>query len=599
MSLIIELQRRNVIRVAIAYLAGAWLLIQIADTLLPIYGFVDSAIRIVVGMLVIGFIPAVILAWVFELTPEGLKRESEIDRSRSITRAADKKLDRVIIVVLALALVYFTFDKLVLSESRIESARLKGRAEALVESYGDKSIAVLPFADMSAAGDQEYMSDGIAEELLNLLSKVPELRVISRSSAFSFKGKGVDIPTIASRLNVANILEGSVRKAGNTIRITAQLIDARSDSHVWSETYDRELIDIFAIQDEIAATVVGELKVALLGNAPTVAETDPVAYEAFLQARLFHEQPTLGNLQKARELYEAALAIDERYVRAWAWLAALQSDLAVVGAVTSEEARLLARDSIERALEIDPNDPMAVGIDGLTLVEHDRALAAGTKKLQQALELEPTNLMILRWTANALYSLGRFDAAATVMEYLFARDPLGYITRANLIQAYLNGGRFDDAIELGRTSLELFPDDEFFPVFRTISLLHSGDAQGAVETAMHIVPPAERLSILAVAYFELSQQAQFESALTELLDLARIDSAAATSVAYVYAQVDDIDAAFDWLERARESGVWELSPNDIFYSGLHDDARWDVLMERVGMSQAALDAIEFEVKLPN
>ncbi len=194
MSFFKELKRRNVIRVAVAYLAVSWLLIQIADTLLPIYGFGDAAVRIVVAILLVGFIPTVVFSWVFELTPEGLKRDSEVDRSQSITQTTGKKLDRAIIIVLGLALAYFAFDKLVLSESRIESAREEGRTKGLVESYGDKSIAVLPFVDMSAAANQEYMSDGIAEELLNLLAKVQGLRVISRTSAFSFIGKDISMP---------------------------------------------------------------------------------------------------------------------------------------------------------------------------------------------------------------------------------------------------------------------------------------------------------------------------------------------------------------------------------------------------------------------
>ena len=234
MSLFNELKRRNVFRVAAAYVVVAWL--------------------------AIGFIPSLIFAWAFEITPEGLKKDSDVDRSRSISPQTGKKLDRIIMVVLALALGFFAFDKFVLSETReasiAEEARQEGRSEALVESYGDKSIAVLPFVNMSEDADNEYFSDGISEELLNLLAKIPELRVISRSSAFFFKGKDIKITDVARELNVVHILEGSVRKAGKQVRITAQLIDAHSDTHLWSETYDRELDDIFAIQDEIAGAVV-------------------------------------------------------------------------------------------------------------------------------------------------------------------------------------------------------------------------------------------------------------------------------------------------------------------------------------------------------
>jgi len=257
LSFVNELKRRNVLRVGAAYVVAAWLVIQVVETLFPVYGLSDASVRIVITILAIGLVPTLIFAWAFELTPEGLKKESKVDRSQSITPDTGKKLDRMIMVVLALALGYFAFDNFVLDPQReadlieenlaaVEHARQEGRTEALVESYSDRSIAVLAFDDMSPEGDQEYLSDGIAEELLNLLAKIPELRVISRSSAFSYKGKGTKLNQIAEELNVAHILEGSVRKAGNRIRITTQLIEARSDTHLWSETYDRTLDDVFA-----------------------------------------------------------------------------------------------------------------------------------------------------------------------------------------------------------------------------------------------------------------------------------------------------------------------------------------------------------------
>jgi TolB-like protein len=307
MSLFEELKRRNVFRVGAAYVVVGWLIIQVVETIFPIYGIAESWIRLVITVLAIGLIPLLIFAWAFELTPEGLKKESDVDRTQSIAPHTGKKLDRTIMVVLALALVYFAVDKFVLNPQReaavqeqvavqVEEAIQQGRTEALVESYGDKSIAVLAFQDMSQDKDQEYLSDGIAEELLNLLAKIPDLRVISRSSAFSFKGQNLELTEIAERLNVAHILEGSVRKAGNKVRITAQLIEARSDTHLWSETYDRELDDIFAIQDEISATVVAQLKITLLGEAPKTVEINSEAYALFLQARHLGQQFTVDTI---------------------------------------------------------------------------------------------------------------------------------------------------------------------------------------------------------------------------------------------------------------------------------------------------------------
>jgi TolB-like protein len=222
------MRRRNVLRVGTAYLVAAWLLVQVPGTLFPLFGFDETPARVVVIVLAIGFLPALVLAWVFEFTPEGLKRESEVDRSRSVAPQAGKLLDRIIMIVLAVSLSYFAFDKFVLLPRReaaleqqrseaVAEARAKGRSEAL-ESNGERSIAVLPFVNMSSDKEQEYFSDGISEELLNLLARIPDLKVIARTSSFAFKGEKVEIAEIARRLNVAHVLEGSVRKAGNTVR---------------------------------------------------------------------------------------------------------------------------------------------------------------------------------------------------------------------------------------------------------------------------------------------------------------------------------------------------------------------------------------------
>ncbi|MBT8039573.1 MAG: hypothetical protein KJN78_04995, partial [Gammaproteobacteria bacterium] len=242
MTLFSELKRRNVFRVATAYVVAAWLLIQVVETILPAFGYGDFVLRLVVIVLVISFVPTLVCSWVFEITPEGLKREVDVVREESITRFTGKKIDRTIMVLLALALGYFAFDKFVLEPARVaeivEETAQQARSEALVESYADQSIAVLPFVNMSGDPEQEYFSEGIAEELLNLLARIPELRVISRSSAFIFKGKDIDIPAIAEKLDVAHILQGSVRKAGDQVRITVQLIDAHTDTHLWSDSYD-------------------------------------------------------------------------------------------------------------------------------------------------------------------------------------------------------------------------------------------------------------------------------------------------------------------------------------------------------------------------
>jgi len=291
MSLFTELKRRNVFRVGAAYIVIAWLVIQVVETIFPAFGFDDSAVRVVAILFAIGLVPAFVLSWIFEFTPEGLKREDEVDRSQAISSYASKKLDRAIIVILTLAVGYFAVDKFVLDPARdteIEKrAAQRGRSETLTSSFGQNSIAVLPFVNMSDDASNEYFADGLSEELINLLVKLPTLKVAARTSSFSYKGKDTKIAQIGEELNVAHVLEGSVRKAGSRVRITAQLIKADDGFRLWSATYDRTLDDIFVIQDEIASTVSRELKLTLLGAPPASRPTDPEVYALYLQGKYF------------------------------------------------------------------------------------------------------------------------------------------------------------------------------------------------------------------------------------------------------------------------------------------------------------------------
>jgi adenylate cyclase len=434
-----ELKRRNVLRVAAAYVVVAWLLIQVAETIFPLFGFDDSPARIVVIVLAIGLIPALIFAWAFEMTPEGLKKESEIDRTRSITPHTGKKLNRMIMLALALALSYFAFDKFVLDPQReaeqqqqqveqlasvAQEARQEGRTEALVESYGDKSIAVLPFVNMSSDEEQEYFSDGLSEELLNLLAKLPELRVISRSSAFSYKGKDFKIADVGRELNVSNVLEGSVRKAGNMVRITAQLIKVDGDIHLWSETYDRSLDNIFVIQDEIASEVVNKLKITLLGRAPDTRKTDPEAYALYLQGRHLRHQTIAGAYDKAQALLQQALEIDPDYAEAWVELAKVYTNQANLSLRPYDEAFQLATEASNRAIAIDPEYAQAHANLSYIARSYDNDLVTAARELQLALRLEPANTDIIRSAASLVMSLGRLDEAIALSEFVVDRDPV-------------------------------------------------------------------------------------------------------------------------------------------------------------------------------
>ena len=430
MSLIAELQRRNVVRVGAAYVVTAWLIIQVVETIFPLYGFSDAAIRYVITGLGIGLIPVLILAWAFELTPEGIRRESDVDRVTARQPGATRNFDRGIMVVLAVSIAYFAFDKFVLSDSReaaiAEAAREAGRSEAVIDAYGERSIAVLAFADMSPDGDQEYMSDGIAEEILNLLARVPDLRVISRSSAFAFKGKELSIPEIAARLNAAYILEGSVRKAGDEIRITAQLIEAGSDTHRWSETYDRKLENVFDIQDEIAAHVVEELKSALLGNTPKSQRVDEDTYTLVLRARYLWNRRAEGDEEQALELYQQAIAIDPDYAPAWTGLSVAYAVAALKERMDKEEGLRLAREAVEKALQIDPDDAEARVRLGQALAR-DGNWPAAAEHFKQAYAAEPNSPLTLGIMAQQAGRQGRIDEVVRLYDRAAAVDPLASI----------------------------------------------------------------------------------------------------------------------------------------------------------------------------
>ena len=295
MSVIAELKRRNVFRVAALYLVAAWVLLQVGDLLFGLLGLPAWSNKLLFAGLVLGFVPALIFSWVYELTPEGLKREHEIERNASITAATARKLDLIVVGLLVIAIVVVAVERFIPRTAPIpaatDAASGASSAEAPVQAAA-KSIAVLPFADMSSGKDQEYFADGLSEELLNLLAKLPELRVIGRTSSFQFKGRNEDLRVIGEKLNVAHILEGSVRKSGEKVRITAQLIRAADGSHLWSETYDRTLDDIFVVQDDIAGEVVKALKLTLLGTALTTRSKpqDSEAYNLALQGRFFLER---------------------------------------------------------------------------------------------------------------------------------------------------------------------------------------------------------------------------------------------------------------------------------------------------------------------
>jgi len=541
-----------VYRAGAAYVVTAWLVIQVVETTFPAFGFSDTAVRTVIVVLSIGFIPAVISAWAFELTPGGLKRESEVDRTSPAVRKMDKRLDRLIMVVLALALGYFALDKFVMDpvrdEARIADARQEGRSEALVESYGEQSIAVLAFEDMSPGNDQEYLSDGIAEELLNLLAGIPELRVVSRSSAFSFKGMNLEIPEIAKRLNVAHVLEGSVRKDGNKVRITTQLIEAHSDTHLWSENYDRTLDDIFAIQDEIAASVVEQLKITLLGKPPKAEQYDPEAYAIVLQARHLTQQNNAKASEQSTALLKRALTIDPNIPRAWFLLSMNYQNSVSMGLRSMDEAYALSLDALHKAIAINPEYVAAVGDLGWVEMMYRGDLGAAAMHYKRALSLDSSDETTISGGAVLLARLGRLNEAIEIYEWRILHIPDQPISHLNLAWFYLNADLPDKAIASAKIALMLSPDMNGPNSLIGHALIAKGENRLALE-AVQEASEVTKLLVKVKAHHNLAEYTASDDALAELIERHN-DSPGV--IASVLAYRDEPDLAFEWLYRAAQ-----------------------------------------------
>jgi TolB-like protein len=366
-SLFQELKRRNVIKVAIAYIVVAWLVAQVLQLVFESFGTPEWVMKTVLVLMAAGLAFALIFAWAFELTPEGLKREKEVDRSRSITPQTGQKLNRLIIAVMALAIGYFAWDKFVHSGPQapgpVETAgqETAEQAPAPAVSEPDKSVAVLPFVDMSPERDQEYFTDGLTENLLNALAQLRELKVAGRTSSFAFKGRNEDLRDIGEQLGVAHILEGSVQKSGQRVRVTAQLVSAGDGYHLWSQTYDRTLEDIFAVQDEIATEVATAMRVTLLGHGSEAgASASPQAGDAYNDYLKGLYELNRGNLEaneRAISYFQRALEQDPKLALAWAGLSLAVAY--VTGFVDTDfnAGYEKARSQALRALELDPNLP--------------------------------------------------------------------------------------------------------------------------------------------------------------------------------------------------------------------------------------------------
>ncbi|KPK42211.1 MAG: hypothetical protein AMJ65_07980 [Phycisphaerae bacterium SG8_4] len=478
MSFFAELKRRNVIRVGAAYVVVAWLLIQVAETIFPLFGFGDGPARLVVVLLAIGFVPVLVVSWAFEITPEGVKREREVDRAHSITAQTGKKLDRVIMAVLAAALAVFAFDKFVLdpqrdadiTESAAQAGAEQAREEARLSMFEEKSVAVLPFVNRSEKKEDEYFTDGMHDELLTRLSRISELKVISRTSVMKFRDTDKTIPEIARELAVAAILEGGVQRSGNQVRINVQLINAHSDEHLWAEIYDRELTteNLFAIQSEISTAIAESLQATLSPEERDRVYDLPTssleAYNHYLRGRQSMASRTTEGLRRALGEFEQATEIDPEFALGWVGIADAVHLLFEHGGIDRFEHQALHKEAAEKALAL--NDQLGEAYTSLAFYyldvgEREKAKTA----ILKAIELNPNYAQAYHWYANILGGQERDEKRLSVLYKAAQLDPLSSVIQVNLAGELVRLGRPEDARhvyqQLARTDPRFAPTYTF------------------------------------------------------------------------------------------------------------------------------------------
>jgi len=495
MSFINELKRRNVIRVALAYGVVAWFMLQLADMVLENIAAPAWVMQTLMLMMVIGFPLAVIFAWAFEMTPEGIKKEKNVDRTQSVTHKTGRKLDRMIIGVMAIVITFLVVDRFILSEDSAETSQLAESATQAVEqepaaTETGPSVAVLPFVNMSEDASNEYFSDGLTETLLHMLAQLPDLRVAARTSSFAFKGQNTSISDIAATLGVAHILEGSVQKSGGRVRVTAQLIRANDGFHVWSQNYTRPLEDIFAIQDEIATDVARALDASLLGGSIKIQNVETknlTAYEAYLKALEQQAINSYASLPLAQSLFKEALAADPGFVDAKIALARNYKIAAWTGIISEAEAKKSAMPLLQQVLDINPDHYQARALLlhtelGIESEFNPEERARKFQELRDLLPLFPDTTFLRYVVALHLsFTQLKYQEAIEVLEAGLLVDPLAADLHGTLGKTFMRMGRNDEAMESLQRSRTLQPDDPnaYFDIADLYAEL--GDLNSAIE----------------------------------------------------------------------------------------------------------------------
>jgi TolB-like protein/Tfp pilus assembly protein PilF len=576
-----ELKRRNVYKVAVAYAVVAWLLMQIASQIFPFFEIPNWAVRLVVLLLIIGFPIALIIAWAFEATPEGIKRTEAADAAGQQSRGG--AWIYIVLIGAALSVGLFFFG-------RYTAGNAAPRQSEIPTAIPQKSVAVLPLLNESGDPKDEYFSDGLSEELIAALAQISGVKVIGRSSSFRFKDRKEEPKTIGEKLGVSTLLEGTVRKQGDKVRIVAELINAADGIELWTQTFDRELKDIFAVQEEIARAVAESLKVTLLGSAnkstQTAAPNNVEAHNAYLQGHFRSQRRNLDDYRKAVDYFDQAIRLDPNYALAYA---ERSEALTLIGDFSGqrEPAWSKARSDAEKAVAIAPALAEAHAALGWVRFFVDWKFAEGLSELKRAKELSPSNPTANDLLARVIVYLGRIDEAERQARQAVELDPLSVATQFNLARVLFAAGKLEEADATGRKVAELQPAASSSHRWQVLVAVQRGDGEVALREAQ-LEPDADfRAFELALAQYVRGDHKAADAALAGLI--ANAQRGLAYQIAQVYAVRSDTDKAFEWLQIAfdnHDGGTLSLLIDPLL-RGLQNDPRYKNLLAKLGLPTAS------------
>ena len=580
-----ELKRRNVYKVAVAYVVAGWALSQGLAQVLPVFDVRNWTIRLIVLLIIIGLPVALVLAWAFEITPEGIKRTETADR---MPAAAQRKKHTWIYIVVLGAIVSITLFLL----GRYSAISGAPRGSEAATGIPQKSIAVLPFDNLSGDPENAYFAEGVQDEILTRLAKVADLKVISRTSTQHFKSVPKNLPEIAKQLNVTNILEGSVQKAKDQVRVNVQLINALTDAHLWAEIYDRKLTDLFAVESDIAKTIADTLQAKLTGTESTAMSNKPTenpeAYELYLKGRFFWNKRTGQDLKTACDYFQQAIAIDPHYATAYAGLAESYILIPLFDAGFPQDYFPKAKAAAERAIELQETSAEAHTALGLLLCFSDVNFAQSEKEFKRAIELNPNYATAHHWYGNALLvALGRFDEAINENKRAVELDPLSLIINADLGSTFMLARQYDQAIAQLQRTLTL--DNKFGYTHWNLgeAFYLRGDTAAAIaeyQKARTLDDDPQIVALLGRAYADTGKKDQALELLRELEARATQQFVRGYLIALVYIGLGDKTKAIDYLEREYQNHdnidtAWIRA--DPMLDPLRGDPRFEAFAEKI------------------